>query len=1212
MPEQPLNPADDEDRVNEVIAEYLSAVQSGTPPDREELLRKHSALAVQLEAFFADRDLFESVAAPLRAAVLSSSAPATPAADASTLAPGDTPPPSPIGTIRRFGDYVLEEEIARGGMGVVYRARQISLNRPVALKMILAGRLASADEVARFRNEAEAAAKLDHANIVPIYEVGEHEGQHYFSMKLVEGGDLTQHLPRLNQDPRAAARLVAEVAEAIHHAHQRGILHRDLKPRNILLDSHGQPQVTDFGLAKQVEGNQELTHSGAVLGTAPYMSPEQARGDKDLTTAADVYSLGTILYELLTGRPPLRGSSPAETILKVLEQEPERPRAISPHLGRDLETICLKCLEKDPRRRYGSAEAMAEELRRWLEGKPIAARPVGRIERLWRWCRRNPALAAVISAAAAVIVSLTALFSWRLIQENAGMRKALDEKQEALIQLDAERVEKSQAYDLAEDRLARSLYEQSRALRASGPPERRWRILELLEKAERLRSRPRETPPPALIDNVQFGTFLPTRAELRSEAVAALLLPGVRLLWKEKSSFGAQPGVSADGRLAAALWTSPDLTQRAVGLTDLQGHRELGRWENGLMLGTAFALHSDGRLLATVNLDSGVIALWDLPSGMLRATLQWPGPGDPSAPAAALPGMLLSSEMAFSPDGGHLVAIHRRSPLAQAELSAPPGGAGGGGKDGDRTAGGQAAAGQRQSVVLWDLRAPNEPRVLATMNEDFQRGGGIFSPNGKRLVLPSGDKSLTVWDVPAQRKSAEVELPLELAGRLTIDRASRRVACPCRAADPRQGTIVFWDLDRNAKHSEVQTSFPLAGCCTAFSPDGSLLAVGTTDGQIRLIDVAAGRMLIDLPEAHAAAVAILRWTASDRLLSWAVDGTFKQREVGESPLREIPAIAKTFRLAFSPDGKRLAVAREGSGSVWLVDPATGSPERTLEGDGLPTPGLLAFSRDGQQLAAVGAYHAVAWDASTGRRLACLDENSGLKGLIGSVARAADGSPLVVASSSSGPVTTVWDLLRSRRVWQPPSGAAWQTTCLAPGGRLLAAFQPAHSKAPGKMTVLELSSGRTLIETEPPGMPIGLEPFSPDGRWLATLRGEEPAGSFPGLGAAGDQTPVTEVVVQPFPSGGPGLKIAHSSPPSAFAFSADSRFLAVGYRDGSAQVWDLAAGEEVFRVGLRSRAIVQLAFSGDGSLLAATDGQSAVQLLDLSALRRQLTGIGLDW
>jgi hypothetical protein len=347
---------DREQRLDEIITDFVKAQEAGERPDPAAWLARHHEWKSELMEFFSAQRQLDQAAIPL--------------CDSSTLGTGQ--PAAPLGHVRCFDDYELLEEIARGGMGVVYRARQVSLNRPVALKMILAGELASAEDVRRFRTEAEAAANLDHPHIVPIYEVGEHQGQHYFSMKLIEGESLSacgfvqggQPL-----DGHAIARLMAAVARAVHYAHQRGILHRDLKPANVLLDDTGHPYVTDFGLAKRVQAEKGQTQSGAVVGTPGYMAPEQAAGQKGLSVAADVYGLGAILYELLTGRPPFRGETPLDTLMQVLAKEPEPPRRLNPSADRDLEIICLKCLQKEPPRRYGSAEALAEgpgALARWL------------------------------------------------------------------------------------------------------------------------------------------------------------------------------------------------------------------------------------------------------------------------------------------------------------------------------------------------------------------------------------------------------------------------------------------------------------------------------------------------------------------------------------------------------------------------------------------------------------------------------------------------------------------------------------------------------------------------------------------------------------------------------------------------------------------------------------------------------------------------------
>jgi serine/threonine-protein kinase len=404
------------DPLDAVIAEYLQQVEARAVPDRQALLDRHPDLADRLRAFFADYDRVERQAGELQL---------TQAPNPSTGGPDE---PGGLQRVRYFGDYELLEEIARGGMGVVYKARQTSLNRIVALKMILRGELATPLDVARFRVEAEAAAGLDHPHIVPIYEVGEHEGQQYYAMRFMEGPSLAG---RPQCDLRDSVRLLITVARAVHYAHQHGILHRDLKPSNILLDAHGQPHLTDFGLAKRVQEEGSLFSSGAIIGTPSYMAPEQASGRRGshgagggLTMRADVYSLGAVLYDLLTGRPPFRAESPMDTLLQVLEREPDRPSSLNSRVDLDLETICLKCLEKEPEKRYASAEALADDLERWLRGEPILARPVGTLGRFTRWCRRNPVVAGLTGAVAAALLVVTAMAVIIAVQANARREQA--------------------------------------------------------------------------------------------------------------------------------------------------------------------------------------------------------------------------------------------------------------------------------------------------------------------------------------------------------------------------------------------------------------------------------------------------------------------------------------------------------------------------------------------------------------------------------------------------------------------------------------------------------------------------------------------------------------------------------------------------------------------------------------------------------------------
>src|SRR5213080_4257274 len=343
---------------------------------------------------------------------------------ANEIVAGIDDPRHPADMRMDFGDYELLEEIGRGGQGVVYRARQKSLNRTVALKVIGLGQWATKAHLKRFRLEAEAAASLDHPCIVPIYEIGERDGSCYFSMKLVEGGQLDEVVRREPIPLGRAAELIAKLAHTLHYAHEHGILHRDIKPGNVLLDAKGEPHLTDFGLARLVETESTVTHTMEVLGTPSYMAPEQAAGNNaGVTSATDIYGLGAVLYQLLTGHPPFAAGTTYETVRLVLDTEPRQPRLLNPKVDRDLNTICLKCLDKDPQRRYPSALALAEDIERWLKHEPIRARRTGLVTRGRKWVRRNPSIA-VMAAMLLVLAVPLGVMIWRTESERSAPSNA--------------------------------------------------------------------------------------------------------------------------------------------------------------------------------------------------------------------------------------------------------------------------------------------------------------------------------------------------------------------------------------------------------------------------------------------------------------------------------------------------------------------------------------------------------------------------------------------------------------------------------------------------------------------------------------------------------------------------------------------------------------------------------------------------------------------
>jgi serine/threonine protein kinase len=409
--------------VDEILARYLEQLDRGEKVDREKIMQDNPAHAEELREYFEASAAF---APPV------SSAPVDDVHDDETVSSPDVGSavsmaadrgPSLGSRLRYFGDYEILEEIARGGMGIVYKARQASLDRLVALKVILQGDFASEAAVRRFRREAEAAAQLDHPNIVPIYEVGEHDACHYFTMKLIDGRNLSDARSALGSDQKEVGRLVVKIARAVDFAHRRGVVHRDLKPANILIDAKGEPHVTDFGLARRIGSEARLTVTNAIIGTPYYMAPEQAAGHPVLTTAVDVYALGVIVFELLAGRPPFRGASTMETLRQVIEEEAPKLSSVRRDVDRDLEAITQRCLEKAPERRYRTAGELADDLELFLAGKPIHARPISWTRHAVKWARRRWQPLAV----SALVLTLAALAGGLAITE----RRASDGRQRA-------------------------------------------------------------------------------------------------------------------------------------------------------------------------------------------------------------------------------------------------------------------------------------------------------------------------------------------------------------------------------------------------------------------------------------------------------------------------------------------------------------------------------------------------------------------------------------------------------------------------------------------------------------------------------------------------------------------------------------------------------------------------------------------------------------